>query len=125
MPFLNLHELTMGNITIKKTLSLKTEEFHQKLTDHFKDTAYAVDYTKGMIGKPVVCVTKNKFLGVWVNIVERKGNTIFSVGPFIPSVAHRIFALLLLTIPAILYTHIASSELRKAVEQFIKGEYEL
>ena len=115
----------MGNITIKKTLSLSNEAFKQKIDYHFKHTPYTVEYTKGMIGKPVVCVNKDKFLGVWVNITERKGNTIFSVGPFIPSLAHRIFALLLLTVPAILYTHWASGELRKAVEQFIKDEYEL
>ena len=45
----------MGNITIKKTLSLSNEAFKQKIDDHFKNTPYTVEYTKGMIGKPVVC----------------------------------------------------------------------
>lgn len=114
----------MANITVEKVLSLSNDAFHQKIADHFKDTPYTVEYTKGMIGKPVVCVNKHKFVGVWVNISERKGKTIFSVGPFIPSLVHRIFALLLLTIPAILYTNVASSELRHEVEQFIKDEYQ-
>jgi len=114
----------MANITIAKTLSLSPEEFQQKISDHFKDTLYTVEYTKGMIGKPLVCVNKHGFMGVWVKVTERKGKTIFSMAPFIPSLGYRIFAVLLLTLPIIIYTQVASSELRKEIEQFIKDEYQ-
>ncbi len=114
----------MAIIKIDKILSLTNEVFHQKTTEYFENTPYTVDYAKGMIGQPVVCVNKNKFVGVWVKITERNGKTTFAMAPFIPSVTYRLLSVLILTLPAMIYAHLASGELRKQIEQFIKDEYQ-